>query len=311
MSEATGVTNFHGAISRFFWPKGTLVVEVDDPEVTVTLDGGAILITGRAKEIRLKPGEHTLHATKDGKAVQQESITVSSNTLQVVRISKQAAPVTQADKLLIACTGFNNHRGLNSSPIPGKPYWLDSEAMAGGDREPGWAGPWSTLSSPRFSFQKKLVYEGDGALFICKEGADRQLAEAQRGQFQVEMFIQVPDRGGTGCYLKNGSGAFRDGPVWSVGKGSFRVMDGHNNWRQTDLTYELGKWHKVSLRVDVTHRHWQFFVDDKKFENPRGPLLFRSNEASLDTIRLQCENETGIYIDALRFLRLPDIAGKD
>ena len=228
-----------------------------------------------------------------------------------VQLEKPASPGTPPEKALIAAAGFNNHRGMNSTPVPGSPYCLDCEGKQGGAGEPGWAGPWSTLSAPGFSFQKKVIHEGDGALYMCKEGADRQLAEAQRGQFQVEMFIQVPERGGTGCYLKNGSGAFRDGPVWSVGTGSFRVMDGHNNWRQTDLTYELGKWHKVSLRVDVTHRHWQFFVDDKKFENPRGPLLFRSNEASLDTIRLQCENETGIYIDALRFTQLPDAAGKD
>jgi hypothetical protein len=39
--------------------------------------------------------------------------------------------------------------------------------------------------------------------------------------------------------------------------------------------------------------------------------LLRSNEESLDTIRLQCDNETGIYIDALRFTRLPEAAGKD
>jgi len=224
-------------------------------------------------------------------------------------VDKEAGPVPGAEKLLIASAGFNNHGGLNSSPVPGSPYSLDSEGTQGGTGEPGWAEPWSSLSSSRFSFQKKVVQEGDGALFMSK-GADRRLAEAQQGEFQVEMFIQVPAEGGMACYLKNGSGPFRDGPVWNVGNGSFRVMDGHNNWRQTDLTYKQGTWHKVTLRVDVPRRQWQFFVDDKKFEYER-PLLFRNNEASLDTLRFHCDNETGIYIDALRFLRLPDAAGKD
>ena len=60
----------------------------------------------------------------------------------------------------------------------------------------------------------------------------------------------------------------------------------------------------MTLRVDVPHKEWQFFVDDKKFETPN-PLRFRSGETSLDTIRLQCETQAGVYIDALRVTRLP------
>jgi hypothetical protein len=155
-----------------------------------------------------------------------------------------------------------------------------------------------------------VVHEGDGALYLSKGGGDRRLAEAQRGEFQVEMFVQVPEGGGSGCYLKNGTGAFRDGPVWAARDGKFWVMDGNDNWRETDFTAGAGKWHKVTLRVDVPHKEWQFFVDGKKFETPK-PLRFRSAEASLDTIRLQCETEAGIYIDALRFTRLPDATGKE
>ena len=38
-TEATGVTNFHGTVIRLFSPEGTLVVEVDDPGVSVKIDG--------------------------------------------------------------------------------------------------------------------------------------------------------------------------------------------------------------------------------------------------------------------------------
>jgi hypothetical protein len=220
----------------------------------------------------------------------------------VVRLEKPESPDTSPEGDLIASSGFNDAKGMNSNPVPGSPYPLDSEGKQGGAGEPGWAGPWSTPSSPRFSFQKKVVHEGDGALYMSKGGADRRLAEAQRGSFLAEMFVQVPERGGFLCYLNNAGVPFRDGPVWTVKDGKFLVLDGPDNFRETGFTSRPGKWHKVTLRVDVSRKEWQFFVDDKLFEAPK-PLRFRNAEASLDTIRFQCETEAGIYIDALRITR--------
>src|SRR5262249_18425201 len=47
-----------------------------------------------AKEIRLKPGQYKVEASKDGKVVRQELVTIAQNGRQVVRISKEAAPLT-------------------------------------------------------------------------------------------------------------------------------------------------------------------------------------------------------------------------
>jgi serine/threonine protein kinase len=225
----------------------------------------------------------------------------------VVRLEKPQARDAPAEKDLIASAGFNDARGLNSNPVPGSPYPLESEGKQGGAGEPGWAGPWSTPSSPKFAFQKKVVHEGDGALYMSQEGADRRLAEAQRGSFGVEMFVQVPERGGFLCYLNNAGVPFRDGPVWTVKDGKFLVLDGPDNFRETGFTSQPGKWHKVALRVDVSRKEWQFFVDDTMLETPK-PLRFRNAEASLDTIRFQCETQAGVYIDALRVTRLPHAA---
>ena len=58
VTEATGVTKVRGTVIRLFSPEGTLVVEVDDPGVSVKIDGADLVITGAgAKEIRLKPGQ--------------------------------------------------------------------------------------------------------------------------------------------------------------------------------------------------------------------------------------------------------------
>ena len=98
LGEATGVTDVRGTVIRLFSPEGTLVVEVDDPGVSVAVDGADVVITGAgAKEIRLKPGQYKLEASKDGKLVRQELVTVARNGRQVVRISKEAEPLTEAE----------------------------------------------------------------------------------------------------------------------------------------------------------------------------------------------------------------------
>jgi eukaryotic-like serine/threonine-protein kinase len=97
LGEATGVTNLRGTVLRLFSPDGTLLVEVDDPAVSVTVDGEDLIITGAgAKEIRLKPGQYKVRASKDGKVVQQELVTVTRDGRQVVRVSKEAESVNGA-----------------------------------------------------------------------------------------------------------------------------------------------------------------------------------------------------------------------
>lgn len=93
MSDATGVTDVSGTVIRLISPEGTLVVEVDDPGVSVSVDGGNVVVTGAgAKEIRLKPGQYKVEASKDGKLVRQELVTVARNGRQVVRISAETGP---------------------------------------------------------------------------------------------------------------------------------------------------------------------------------------------------------------------------
>jgi hypothetical protein len=99
LGEATGVTNVRGTVIRLFSPDGTLVVEVDDPSVSVAVDGADVVITGAgAKEIRLKPGRYRVQASKDGKVVQQELVTVERNGRRVVKISKESAPLSEAER---------------------------------------------------------------------------------------------------------------------------------------------------------------------------------------------------------------------
>src|SRR5207244_12182187 len=71
LTEATGVTNLRATVIRIFTPDGTLVVEIDDPGVKVTVEGdGGLVITGAGlEEIRLRPGSYKVHADRGGKRV--------------------------------------------------------------------------------------------------------------------------------------------------------------------------------------------------------------------------------------------------
>jgi hypothetical protein len=95
LGEATGVTDVRGTVIRLFSPEGMLVVEVDDPGVSVAVDGADIVITGAgAREIRLKPGQYKVEASKNGKVVRRELVTVERKGREIVRITAEPAPVT-------------------------------------------------------------------------------------------------------------------------------------------------------------------------------------------------------------------------
>ena len=93
LTEATGVTRVRGTVVRLFSPAGTLVVEVDDPGVSVQVDGSDLVIAGAgAREIRLKPGTYTVEARKGGAVVSRELVAVTSSGRQVARVSQEPPP---------------------------------------------------------------------------------------------------------------------------------------------------------------------------------------------------------------------------
>ena len=100
LTEATGVTDVTGTVIRIVRGDGTLVVQVDDPEVSVSIDGEELVITGAgAKEIRLGVGQHELKAVKDGEPVHTELVTITRDGKRVVRVNAEplaAAEVAEA-----------------------------------------------------------------------------------------------------------------------------------------------------------------------------------------------------------------------
>jgi hypothetical protein len=98
LAEAGGVTDLHGTVIRLLSSEGTLVVEVDDPDVEVRIDGEELVITGAGvRELRLKPGRHRVEALKAGKLVRQELVTVARHGRQVLRVSQEAPVEPRGD----------------------------------------------------------------------------------------------------------------------------------------------------------------------------------------------------------------------
>jgi hypothetical protein len=110
VSDATGVTRvveYVATVLRIHTPEGTLVVELNDPQVKVTIegDGGELAITGAGpQEVRLRPGRYELHASKDGVPLRldQELVTITRGGKQIVRVTHEgprpAAAVNSADR---------------------------------------------------------------------------------------------------------------------------------------------------------------------------------------------------------------------
>jgi hypothetical protein len=101
LTETTGVTELRGTVVRLFTPEGTLVVASDDPDVSINLEGEAVIITGAGvKELRVKPGNYWVEARKDGKLLKQELVTVTRAGKRVVQISRESLPVPKGDYAL-------------------------------------------------------------------------------------------------------------------------------------------------------------------------------------------------------------------
>ena len=107
LTEATGVTQLAPTLMRIVTGKGTLLVEVNDPAVKVTVEGdGGLVITGAGlHEVHLKPGKYQLKADKDGKLVplDQELVTITRGGEKVVRVRLEnpAASVPEAGAFVL------------------------------------------------------------------------------------------------------------------------------------------------------------------------------------------------------------------
>lgn len=197
--------------------------------------------------------------------------------------------------------GFNDAKGINSDKKKFSPYPLGVLGQQPGQGEPGWAGAWKV--DDKITYQKDVVQEGDGAMFITGTmAAVRQLAVPMRGKVEIEQYVRLPAGGDVKAYVGKDEGA--TGPMWMAFDGKFRVIDGNGEQfaqqdsAVADMPCEPDTWYKITLKIDVPSRTYEFFVDDKKFEH--APFKFRGKPDAIAELRYLTEKPEGVFIDALR-----------
>jgi WD40 repeat protein/tRNA A-37 threonylcarbamoyl transferase component Bud32 len=116
-TEAVGVTKLLPAVIRIVQGDGTLVLEVDDPQVKVTVEGdGEVVISGAGpQEVRLRPGSYRLRASRGGKTVREELVTIQRGGRRIVRVSREEDVADAADAAVPPAAGpdrrFRGHTG--------------------------------------------------------------------------------------------------------------------------------------------------------------------------------------------------------
>jgi WD40 repeat protein len=95
MTEATGVTQVVPTVIRIARGDGTLVVEVEGPEIQVTINGDGeelIFRGGGLQEIRLRPGSYKIQTCGEGRPVPSvEAFTLTRGGKCLVRVTNEAA----------------------------------------------------------------------------------------------------------------------------------------------------------------------------------------------------------------------------
>jgi WD40 repeat protein len=106
-------------VFRIRTAEGTLAIEVNDPNVHVTVDGNEVAISGAGvAEVRLRVGEHKVQAKKAGAVVKNEIITITRDGREIVKVTLEP-----------------NAAGGGERALPRAPGGLP-----GGDRRPGVPG---------------------------------------------------------------------------------------------------------------------------------------------------------------------------
>jgi Ca2+-binding RTX toxin-like protein len=203
--------------------------------------------------------------------------------------------------------GFNDTSGLNADPTPDSPYQVGGILFGHGQGEPGWAGGWQQpLGALGNSVvQSDVVFEGDAALKVS--GGTTALyrdwsAAEPAGVVTVSQMIYIPAGGGTLEYVQDGAigdPAVATAAQWmAAASGTFQVVDG-GAVEDTGIPVPVQQWIRVDVRVDMTARTYEFFVDGVKFNAP-DPLDFRGNPGALSRVTFLLENVPGFYVDALQ-----------
>jgi WD40 repeat protein len=288
LTEVTGVTKvseFVATVLRIRTPQGTLVVEVEDPEVTVDVegDGETITLSGLGPhEIRLRPGTHQLRKTKDGVPMGTEWVTVTRGGKQVVKVELEQEARQPLATWLSTVRRFSGHTdAVRSLAISSDGRLVLSGCGDGtmclwdaatGERIrvfPGHtiAKPLDVAIGP--NGRKAASSDWTGIIRLWNLETGEKLAEFQSrhgGIYQVEFSADGNTLLSTGCD--------KTARIWRVQTGDqVQVLEGHRNW-VSDGAFSPDGRIVVTASFDGTVRLWDASSSKqiRQLEHPKGVM---------------------------------------
>jgi serine/threonine-protein kinase len=196
-AEAAGISpvmRMLAIVLRIKTPEGTLVVEVEDPEVQVRIDDQDLVIRGAGpQEIRLNVGTHRFFASKDQKTVREDLITITRDKKQtvVVRLEPEGAEPSPVGERATARAAAPAAPGTvivvpeNYKPGPPRQSAPQPATVVAGPTIPG-AGPEELLRPVPLSDRSPaplwpgqaitfMAYSPDGKLLAMASNLDRSI----------------------------------------------------------------------------------------------------------------------------------------
>ncbi|QDV35169.1 protein kinase domain-containing protein [Tautonia plasticadhaerens] len=77
-------------VLRLKTPSGVLVIETDDPGVSIRLDGSDLIVAGAGvKELKLDVGPHSVEAIRDGEVIREELVTITRGDRTLLSIRRE------------------------------------------------------------------------------------------------------------------------------------------------------------------------------------------------------------------------------
>lgn len=218
ISEAAGVTHlveYLGIILRLETRDGTLVVEIEDPDVTVSVDDGEVVVEGAGvREIRLKPGRHKWTTRRSGTPASTQWVTVERGGKKILRVRQLPPATTQASA--------KTRGGAEASGRGAEPEATRPETARRVERGPIGQPETITIGEPGEELTRLTAY--DGIVFQLPQHVRRfYTGQHVHGPDEEHVFHEVPDQ----LWGQRCTSGYRDG-----GTLRFSVHDSRISGRQ-------------------------------------------------------------------------------
>jgi len=173
-----------GTILILRTPKGTVVVEIDEPNAVVSVDDGKLQFTttedDQSIELKLKKGEHTVTVTKDGFEPYSRQLLVKKGQKETIRIGLASASIQETGEA--PTTPVVTQAG-GTPPLAIAPF----DAAQAKKHQQAWAKHLGVPVEMTNSIGMKLVLIPPGEFMMGSSAEERDRPRMERPQHRVRI----------------------------------------------------------------------------------------------------------------------------